>query len=449
MIVQTKTKIPLDKEKVDSLAIVFEEKFKEDHLRFKALPGVTTNWGPERMVMLYQFAADKDAVQQDFADALGIDRSGVSRKCNSMNWNKFEEMLEKLCNMTKEDAIVHEAEVVAKKNQFKAEVKDRTKLITREAFFKNLTKVIADAQKILPSVKTFAPTVIEKKPKGPGTPEHVVLLLSDLHVGQEFTDDETGHINAYNMDLFYQRAEGLQKSVVEITNLHKRERPLPELHVFCLGDMVQGGKMNGEWGPASSAHTNVAKCAAIAGKVCGNMMRDWANHYEKINFTGVIGNHGRAGATKNSDPIGANWDNVAYSQLSAEFEGHKQISISYSDTFWAQKNVLGTEFLLVHGDYCGNSMNSLLALDQKMRGITQKVPNSKPFHNLCLGHFHSQMTIQTSMGRVMVNGSFVGADMHSLQHLKSGTTPSQRLLGVHPRNGITWDYWLDLEKTRE
>lgn len=437
-----------EKEKADRLAEIFEQKFVEDPLRFKVLPGVSTNWGPEKMIMLYQFAADPDAIQQDFADALGIDRSGVSRKCNSMNWNKFEAMLEKLLAMSTEDAIKYEAEAFEKKAIDKTKVRDRSKLITKEAFYTNLMKNLLDASTTV-KTKPFTPTVLVKTPKNKRTDEHIVLLLSDLHVGQEFFLQETGGINEYNLNIFRSRAQNLQKALVEIFDIHSEAYKIPELHILGLGDMVQGGNMNGEWGGATNSHTNVCQCSVIAAQTIHNLIEDWKKYFSKISFTGVIGNHGRAGATKNSDPVGANWDNVTYHLLEAMHHGDPKVNVEVSKTWWHQKNILGTEFLLVHGDYCSSNINSLLTLDQKMRGITSKVANLRPFNVLTVGHFHSHTEIETSMGRIMVNGSFPGSDMHSLQHMRAGSRPTQTVFGVHPRRGITWQYWLDLETARE
>lgn len=436
------------KEKSVKLAAKFRNVFKFDKLRFKALPGLTTNWGPEKLVMLYQFASDEGATQQEFADALGVDRSGISRKCNAMDWPLFEQTLEKLVDMTFEEAIKIEAKTHQKKIEAKTEVKQRSILISRESFFADLGKQILLAHKTV-EVKPLPQTVLTRTPKNQRTPEHIVLLLSDLHVGQEFNSDETGGINSYNEEIFRRRAINLQKALIDIFDIHSQAYRIPELHIFALGDMVQGGNLNGEWGAASTSNLHVAKQATIAAKTIASMINDWSRYFSKINFTGVIGNHGRAGVTKNSDKIGANWDNITYAQLAAQFDGNPKVNIHYSDTWWIQKEVLGTHFILVHGDYCNNNINSLITLDQKMRSITASVKDLPPFNILCLGHFHTNTSQETPMGRVIVNGSFPGADMHSLQHMRTGSQPTQRIFGVHPEVGITWEYWLNLEKTRK
>lgn len=445
--VETKQVFTPNKRRADTLAQTFERKFAEDPLRFNALPGITPNWGPAKMVMLYQFASDPEATQQDLADFLNIDRSGISRKCNSTDWAKFEQMLDKLVQMEKEEAIKFEAVAATKKLAVKEMVNDRKKLIKQESFYENLqNNILASAASI--RVKPYPNVILRKTTKKDRTPEHIVLLLSDLHVGQEFTKEETGGINAYNLDIFHQRANNLQKALIEIADIHSNAYDLPELHIFGLGDNVQGGNQNGEWGAAYTGHISVYDQAIIAAQTTANMIKEWARFFRKVNFLGVVGNHGRGGATKNSDSLRANWDNVAYMSLFGELSKLPNVDIQYSKTFWAQKNILGTEFMLVHGDYFSGSVNALVTANQKLHDLVAAIPGAKPFNVLCLGHFHSHTEVETSMGRILVNGAFVGADMHALHHMRAGSRPTQTTFGVHPRRGITWKYSLDLEQER-
>lgn len=440
------TKSVPDQEVVEELVVKFEKAYAEDKLRFNALPGVTTNWNPKKMVMLLEFAVDPNGVQQDLADNLGIDRSGISRKVNGTDWMQFADKLEVLVNMTKDEAIQNEAAIMKDKETAKKEVKDRKKTVTAQAFYTNLEEKILAAQKI------FVPPLprVQLLPSGAatGSPEHVVLLLSDWHVGQDFNSKETGGINEYNLDVFYQRAANLTAAIPRIAQIHSRAYRLPELHVLCIGDMVQGGNMNGEWGAAYNGNTDVCAQAKIAGDTAANMLMEWSRFFDKVSFTGVVGNHGRGGATKNSDKVSCNWDNVVYMNMQARLHDHKNISVERADAWWTQKNILGTEFLVVHGDYFGSSINSLLAANQKLQDLVAAT-SKKPFNILCIGHFHSHVDIETTMGSILVNGSFVGADMYSLQKLRSGSRPTQTIFGVHPEMGRTWKYCLDLEKTRK
>jgi hypothetical protein len=430
------------KPEVDQIAARFAKCYTEDPMRFNILPGRTTNWSPEKLVKLYQFATDPDATQQELAEALNIDRSGVSRKANSMNWTSFHATLNKLCNMSPEQALDFESDQKLVRDTENQKVKDRKTTVTKQAFLKNLEAKIIEATKHIQIRST--PVPVKNSPKHISSPEHVVLLLSDLHVGLEFSKAETGGINEYNLDIFQRRLKNLQRGIASIYDIHKQAYTLPEIHIFGLGDMVQGGNLNGEWGPAYVS-VHVAKQAAIAAAAMAELVKFCAQLFNKVHFVGVIGNHGRGGVSKNSDAIGANWDNVSYIILKSLFEKDPRVKIDCDqDTWWACRNILGTEFVLEHGDHISGRSNALKANNQAIQDIVSK-QTGKHFNVLCLGHYHSFQEMETTTGRILVNGSFVGSDMYSLQHMHSGGRPTQTIFGVHPEHGVTWKYNIDLE----
>ena len=117
-------------------------------------------------------------------------------------------------------------------------------------------------------------------------------------------------------------------------------------------------------------------------------------------------------------------------------------------SFYEQRNINGTEFMLEHGGEIKSSTpNALRAEEQRVQSLVSCKTN-KLFDVLCVGHLHSFSETETTRGRVIVNGSFVGGDMYSLPKLKANSRPTQTLMGVHPKNGITWQYKIDLEKPR-
>ena len=439
----------MTKEEVEVLTREFKEKYKDDRLRFHSLPGVTTNWKPERLVTLLRYKSDAaGTTQEQVAEELGVDRSSVSRKVNSMDWKSFGETLSKLCSMSKEDALVYESQKHAERALEKQEEKDRKKLITKQSFYQTLQAQILEATKDI-RIRS-EPVKFSPRTKSISSPEHVVLLLSDMHAGLGFSPQDTGGINSFNKDILAQRAKNLQLGMGSIYTIHRKAYRLPCLHIFCLGDMVQGCNLNGEWGPAYNKE-HVVKQAAVAARITAEIIEFSLTLFDKVEFLGVVGNHGRAGVSKNSDAVGANWDNVAFMYLKAKFEDNKRVSIKFdNDTWWASKNVLGTEFVLIHGDNISGSgtLNALKTINQKLQDIVSK-QTGKTFNVLCLGHYHTFQETETTTGRILVNGSFVGADMHSLQHMQSGGKATQTIFGVHERHGITWKYNIDLDAERQ
>lgn len=439
MTVATKT-IPT-KHQADQLASSFSKIYPKDRLRFNALPGVTKNWSPDKLVALLQFAADPDAIQQEIADAFGVDRSGISRKVNGINWVSFAEKLEKLCSMTAEEAISYEAEHHAVAEREKGEVKRRKNLVHKETFYKNLAFQLIECAKTHP-IKTDPVRLKINQPPSKNTAEHVVLLLSDMHAGLDFTKKETGGLNEFNMTVLRERLKNLQRGIQSIFDIHSRAYQMPELTILCLGDMVQGGNMNGEWGPAH-VKDHLVKQARTAAALTSELIEFALQLFPKVSFVGVVGNHGRGGVSKNSDKVGCNWDNVVYLFIETYFHNEPRVKVEYDeDTWWMHKRILNTDFAIVHGDYMKKNARSLKTAHQDMQElVSQQI--ARNYQVLCIGHFHSFQELETNSGRVLVNGSFVGPDCYSLQN-RMGGKPTQTILGVHPRHGITWKYCIDL-----
>lgn len=427
----------------NKLVDTFCLKYKQDPMRFTDLPGVSGSWDPAQLVKLYNFSVQEPKPsQEEMAAIVKVHRSSISRKMSSMDWGEFEDKLQKLCLLSDEEYFAEQAREERLNSIENEVVRGRKNHISSVALMQHLEEKILTSTKALPTNK-LSNLIYKPNRKKTRTPEHMVLILSDMHVGQEFSSRDTGGLNAYNLDILRQRVEKLRKGVTSIFEHHSELYELPELHVFGLGDFVQGGNQNGAWGGAYNATIDVHEQAVLAGEYISQLLVDLSQFFKKINFTGVVGNHGRAGATKNSDKVSANWDNIVYALIKARLANHKNVNIDYSHSWWAQKNVNGTEFVLLHGDHVSCSINSLQKEEQRMQSLLSGTTN-KRFNYLVCGHFHTHHEVETSMGGVIVNGSFVGGDVHSMHQLRNTSRPTQTILGIHEKRGITWKYCIDL-----
>lgn len=418
----------------------FHVTYSTDAYRFETdLPGVNSTWAPTKLVALYRLGYLGDqATHDEIAEQLGVDRSTVTRKLSSMDWGDFEGKLDELCSMSVAEYDNGKADI----ERWKALRDDGTR--ARERHISNLAALEHIRQGIASNTPILELPPYQMKAKSrrsTRTPEHVVLLLSDLHVGQQFTREETG-INEYNPEVFVKRAARLRDSLVDIYGLHSELYELPELHVLCLGDMVQGTNTAGEWGCAYNV-IGIDEQARMATHAISDMVSTWSTCFNKVTVHGVVGNHGRAGA-KNTERVSANWDNVVFDGIQARMARHSNVQVLYDQRWWRQTNINGTEFMMVHGDHVKGNINGLRKVENDLQG--QLCGRSGRYFNvLCMGHFHSHYEIETTRGKVLVNGSFVGGDVFSMHTMKTNSRPSQTIMGVHPDYGITWKYSLDLD----
>lgn len=314
--------------------------------------------------------------------------------------------------------------------------------------FKLRADVIAD--RMAKAIDRLPPAKLENwkprnKAKKDHHPEDIGLLLSDIHIGHEHTLEETGNLSEYSVDIFRKRLENLQYAVADIYDLHSSLYDLPTLHIMCLGDIVDGMNDVGAWSPVYIS-TPIFDQIAIAVQSLSECIYYWLTIFPEIHFYGIRGNHGRVAKT-GSEKDYNNWDNIIYMILQIRFENNPRIHFHLPKTWWMMKEIRNHKFLMVHGDDVKGKdtpIRSFIEFEKRMTGLIGAIPEYT-----VAGHFHNAAEITTHSGKLILNGSFVGADVYSLRNAMAGNTPEQKLFGIHDQHGITWTYNINLNHMRK
>lgn len=336
--------------------------------------------------------------------------------------------------------LVHEKNTKAKKAAY---VNSQAKTVESKLdMFRMRYDIIADrmekAISKLPEVKrTKWDPPRRKTSKGE---EEVGLVLSDLHIGHSHSYDETGGLSEYNLDIFVKRLHSLQKSVSDIYELHSCLYNLPTLHIFCLGDIVDGSNAAGAWSPVY-IDTPVYDQLMLGFEHLSQSIQYLLTVFKNIRFYGVRGNHGRI-APSGVEKDYANWDNVIYHMLKVKFADNPRIEFVVPKTWWIMEKIKDHNFLLVHGDDVRGSGNAIKNLERFSSAMTGML-KEKPDYTIC-GHFHESTELTSNFGKMIINGSFVGADVYAIKNLHKYSRPEQKIFGINNSHGVTWRYDLDL-----
>jgi len=275
--------------------------------------------------------------------------------------------------------------------------------------------------------------------------EDVGLILSDLHIGHDHSADETGGMSAYNMDIYQARLDNLKLAVADIYELHNQLYELPTLHIFCLGDIVDGMNDVGAWSP-TYIMTPIMDQVMAGVESLSEAIRYWLTIFGEVKFYGIRGNHGRV-AKSGVEKDYCNWDVIIYEFLRAKFENNPRITFDVPKCWWSLQEIRNHNFFLTHGDDVkskGVPILGLLELERKMTASLRK-----PIDFMLAGHFHNASEFTTHNGRLLMNGSFVGADVYSLKNALPGTRAEQKIFGIHDTRGITWMYNINLDHERK
>ena len=355
------------------------------------------------------------------------------RKWNRTKWkeqdfyDKIDEVKQQLYDDTKEE--LREKQLRATENRL-----ERSRIQTDI-----LADAISAGIKALPKV---TPPVYQKTKRTEQTheSEDVGLMLSDFHIGHDHSLEETGGISEYNKEIFARRMELLKESVVDIHELHSHLYDLPNLHIFCLGDIVAGMNAVGQWS-GTFINTAIMEQLVKGLNTLTDMIYYWLGIFKEIHFYGVRGNHGRV-APIGMEKDNANWDILCYDMLKERFENNKQVTFTTPKTWWIKTTIKNHKFLIVHGDDIRAGavpIKGLQTFVDKWASISGFIPN----YTLA-GHFHNAAEFSTPQGKLMINGSFIGPDVYAMKTVHAASRPEQKIFGIHNKRGITWSYDIDL-----
>ena len=326
--------------------------------------------------------------------------------------------------------------------------KDRTEVSVRTSLdrWRMRTDAIADAfEKTARSLPAAPLTEWSPRKRSGHSSEDMGLMLSDLHIGHEHSLEETGGISQYSVPIFQQRMNNLKVAIADIYELHSQLYRIPKLHIFSLGDVVDGMNEAGAWSPVYIS-TPITDQVMIGVRAMSDAIWYWLTIFEEIEFYGVRGNHGRisrAGAEKDY----ANWDIIIYQFLMTEFRDNPRIKFHVPKTWWQMPSIRNHNFLLLHGDDVKAKdppIKSFLEVERKMAGFVKNHA-----HYTLAGHFHNSCELTSSNGKILMNGSFVGSDVYSLQNRLPGTRAEQKVFGIHSERGVTFRYDIDLDYERD
>lgn len=337
-------------------------------------------------------------------------------------------------------ALIAEADAKIHSTQLKNKDKVLEKLADAAAATERLCK-IANSVLIepLPALPTFY-----TPPKGSGnTPEDLVVLLSDTHVGQVIDISQTQGFGEYNISFYLHRLKFWENFVTK--TIRQSHAPVKNLHLILLGDMIHGALSHSS---EADQHFTIFQQVRIAGDSIAQAIRNIACHVPNISVSTAVGNHARWQNQHKVPSVNtySNLDMMLYSYLEALTKDLKNVKWDIHKQAFSVIDVLGTTIHASHGDHWKGGDKALgipnhaigrqLSTTAQLFGkYNRKVPNV-----YVVGHWHRPITIPHATGKVLINGAFPGLDGYALRGNFNPVDPCQILFFVHPKYGVTATY---------
>lgn len=273
-----------------------------------------------------------------------------------------------------------------------------------------------------------------------GMPETAIAVFADWQLGKVTP--------TYDSSVLANRIEMYTEKLIEITEIQRAHHNVDNLHVWFLGDIVEGEEIFP--GQSHLIDSGLYRQVGVNGpEIISSFLRTALENFKHVHVTGVIGNHGAVGgrARKQHDPE-TNMDRLLYKIVEHIFRNEPRISFNIPDgkgerNFYAVDTVGNYSSLLIHGDQLP-APSSYYGYYKKIMGWKDgAIPEH--FDDVFMGHYHQQFKMTIGSGLLRISGSPESHNTYAQEYFSSMSRPCQHLMFVHPENGITSEYsiWLD------
>lgn len=262
-----------------------------------------------------------------------------------------------------------------------------------------------------------------KKPKKNTWTAEAALLLSDWHKGMVTSNRN----NAFNDAIFRSRIEKLVSQTIE----YGHQQKIGTLHVFCLGDLVNGlihvtTRINNE--------ENVVKQTMVVAETLSEIIASFSEKFNNVKLYWSRGNHDRVTPDKKDSLTKESFFDFIPWYLESRLSSVSNVDFvdSNLDDEIIHANIMGHHIFAVHGHR------------DKLKSVIQNL--SLMYHifpdYVFMGHYHHSTEDEVQGAEVIVNGSLCGTDDYAVS-LRRTAKPSQKLV-IFDKTGRLCTYNLRL-----
>ncbi len=252
----------------------------------------------------------------------------------------------------------------------------------------------------------------------------LVIMLSDLHIGQTFASAW----GRYNLEVAKDRMNQYLNKIIEIKDRHNSEN----CFVTLQGDMISNSIHKTI---AITNRENVIEQVISASEMITAFLAELSKIFNNVTVASVVGNHSRI--DKKEDALkDERLDTLIEWYAKSKLENFENIEFiePYDNTFNCFV-VRNKHYFIVHGDYDKFDMAGVAKLSM-MAGYFP--------YCILFGHRHFPATTEINGIKLVQSGSFPGAgDDHTIELRLSGK-PSQTVL-VCNEDGIECNYTVELD----
>ncbi len=309
-----------------------------------------------------------------------------------------------------------------------------------------------------PNVKAAEPQALP--PVGADHTEDAVLLLSDMHYGDEIRDDDSCGFPRYNLKIAGNRTGYVIEKASQVLGLHRAMYPIKRLYVWFGGDIGNGELHDSP----NSNELSIAPMIHFSYHMLKFALLDLAKLVdagvvEEIILLFTVGNHMRIDIyMPHKFQAQRTFDWLIYQMLIDKFSDDKRFTIHKVMSPYIFEDIRGHRHLFAHGMQVGfvnkpeGQAKAVSAFIANVRALFDSPVYRKKaglegetFSRACIGDIH----IPIEFPRLLANGSLNGQNELGVNWTLEPIPAGQVLFGVSDKHQQTWKYFLDCTHVQE
>ena len=283
-----------------------------------------------------------------------------------------------------------------------------------------------------------APVKAPAKDRRRGHPEEALVHFSDWQLGKR--------TESYDTDVCIERVRYVVDKVRRITDLQRKDHPIPRVTVMFGGDHIEGNNIfpGQAYEVDSTSYAQLMAASSLMAEVVLSLLED----FDHVTVKTVPGNHGRLGR-RGEMPRHDNMDNIAYAIARSHLANQKRLTWDENLRWWDHVQIGNYKAILVHGDQVRGWGGGSTPINGLVKKATSWAAGGGPkveWSDIYIGHYHQNIVATLpSGGQLRMVPSTESDSEYAAEQMAAAGRPGQRLLFVHPEKAIvTGEYmvWL-------
>lgn len=254
-----------------------------------------------------------------------------------------------------------------------------------------------------------------------------VVTISDWHIGEEVNEEEVGFTNKYN---YVESNKRLKRYISKIISCNITKSK--DLTIADLGDNIRGIIHEGVYDTEDGLMTSIVKAVEMTCMFISEMLE----HYDKIDYYFVVGNHSRLEDSIKSKHKYRDYSWLIIKMVEKMYANEKRLRIHISKSGYHLVKINGANLFMFHGDTVRGYNPLTETAQNKMQGICNDLFGRSAKHFLS-GHTHKAVTVQNRYGGLnIVSGTLVGNNEYGVQSGFGTIQASQPMFNINSKGDI-------------